>query len=155
MAATEKLGMQLIEGSDVVDPSVINDNFKKVDGLAVDYVVESGMSGEWWYRKWNSGRYECGVDRKAFDNVQTGTPITDVFFSRRLTFDSFPINFVSPPLSIIQFIEASAGNEQHVIWTVNTGDATNNRPPNFAVATAIAVNLGTCYIGCYTTGRWK
>lgn len=32
---------------------------KILDALKVDYIVAEGTSGSWFYRKWNSGKYEC------------------------------------------------------------------------------------------------
>lgn len=32
---------------------------KILDALKVDYIVEQGTSGDWIYRKWNSGIAEC------------------------------------------------------------------------------------------------
>ena len=59
---TSNMTLEHIDPSDYVSPDVINSNFDKVDKLGVDYVVASGKSGEWWYRKWKSGRLEQGVD---------------------------------------------------------------------------------------------
>lgn len=160
MATTEKLGMRLIEGSDLVDPNVINDNFKIVDNIGTDYILESGNSGDWWYRKWASGRAECGVDHAAFANVVTATQLSGgaIYASRQLQFPAFPkeIGFIGDPLSIIEFKYSSLNANQHIVWILNTAGTNTDRPPNFAiVATASNINLGTCYVGCYTLGRWK
>ena len=66
MSNTTHMNIQLINSSDFVDPSVINNGFQKLDALGIDYVIESGTSGEWWYRKWKSGRADCGIDSHTF-----------------------------------------------------------------------------------------
>ena len=55
---SDNMGLETINSSDYVSPTPINNNFQKLDALGLDYVVESGRSGEWWYRKWKSGRAE-------------------------------------------------------------------------------------------------
>ena len=64
MAKTPNLGINEINGSDYIDYSVFNTVFNTLDALGLDYIVEKGTSGEWWYRKWKSGRAECGIDNK-------------------------------------------------------------------------------------------
>ena len=51
---SNNMGLTNIDPSDYVSPDTINQNFNKLDALGLDYVVESGYSGEWWYRKWKS-----------------------------------------------------------------------------------------------------
>lgn len=60
--ATANLGLEIIDLESQASPEPINENFKKVDKLAVDYIVEQGESGNWYYRKWNSGL--CEFDGK-------------------------------------------------------------------------------------------
>lgn len=37
---------------------------KILDALKADYIVEQGTSGNWTYRKWNSGIAECWGEYK-------------------------------------------------------------------------------------------
>ena len=64
MASTTNLEIEKLNSADYVSVEPINNAFDKLDALGVDYVTESGTSGEWWYRKWKSGRAECGIDQK-------------------------------------------------------------------------------------------
>ena len=59
MAKTSNLSLNLLNGADFVDYTALNTIFESLDALGLDYIVEQGVSGEWWYRKWKSGRAEC------------------------------------------------------------------------------------------------
>ncbi len=69
MAVTENLKLELINASDFVSPDPINTAMKALDALGLDYIVEEGTSGEWWYRKWKNGKAECGIFDHNFGNV--------------------------------------------------------------------------------------
>lgn len=48
--------------SDDMTPAQIEDFVQSLNAVAtssVDYIVEQGQSGDWMYRKWNSGIAEC------------------------------------------------------------------------------------------------
>ena len=40
-------------------PYGFNDDKSKYELNAADYIIEQGQSGDWFYRKWNSGIAEC------------------------------------------------------------------------------------------------
>lgn len=60
---TSILSLTCVEENDAISPSPFNNAFTTLDGLGVDYIVDTGdiinSSGTWTYRKWNSGKYEC------------------------------------------------------------------------------------------------
>lgn len=102
--ATTNLGLAIINSSDYVSPSPINSNMEKLDALGIDYVVEQGTSGDWWYRKWKSGRAECGVDKKDFGilTFHAGTASGHESFyytDKQLTFGAYPFTFASTPFA--------------------------------------------------------
>lgn len=97
MAETSNLGLQKINSSDFVSPDPINNNMDKLDKLGVDYIIEQGKSGEWWYRKWKSGRAECGVDNKHF-GASTLVDMGNIWqSSENFTFGAYPFAFKSAP----------------------------------------------------------
>ena len=57
--ATTNLGLKTINQSDNISPDPINQNMEKLDKLGLDYVTQQGKSGNWRYRRWKSGTYEC------------------------------------------------------------------------------------------------
>lgn len=101
----DKMGLELINASDYVSPDPINRNFEKLDVLGTDYVTEQGTSGEWWYRKWKSGRAECGIDSKTFPRqTLVGTQFGDDWRTPTLSFGAYPFSFSAAPFSIIAFL---------------------------------------------------
>jgi hypothetical protein len=154
--ATTNLGLETINSSDYISPDPINNNMAKLDKLGVDYVVERGTSGEWWYRKWNSGRAECGIDNKQFGSSSLsaiGGSGTTGYGSSQYTFGAYPFNFASRPFTIISF----QGDKQ---WSgrgsyISMGHSTSTSvSPNFFV---VDFNPGTIepMAGIYVSGRWK
>ena len=100
--ATKNLGLDIINSSDYVSPTPINNNMNKLDALGVDYVVAQGKSGEWWYRKWKSGRAECGIDSKQFGEVSWRKTAIG-YVSSDLSFGAYPFSFASRPYTNIVF----------------------------------------------------
>ena len=66
---TPNMSLALVPTSNFVTPEDFNRNFEKLDALGLDYVTEFGTSGEWWFRKWKSGRAQCGIDYKEFGDA--------------------------------------------------------------------------------------
>lgn len=101
--ATSNLGLETINSSDYVSPTPINNNMNKLDALGVDYIVEKGKSGEWWYRKWKSGRAECGIDSKQFSQFSNWTQSGVGYLSPDMSFGAYPFSFSSRPFTCITF----------------------------------------------------
>lgn len=160
------LGLTMIQGSDLVDPQVINNNFIKVDDALVDYVVEESTVGEWWYRQWNSGRMECGVDSKSFGSFGATNmhPWGDskiqgiqVYSTSAMRFDRYPKTFVSRPHVIITH-QDETGVGKGLMGYVKLGSTSNqgtSQPPNFAYMSLDSTPLTNSYFSIYAIGRWK
>lgn len=101
--ATTNLGMEIVPTSDFVSPEPFNRNFEKIDALGVDYIVEKGTSGEWWYRKWKSGRAECGIDNKQFGQYKLTKQSYGLAITDTMSFGAYPFSFKSRPFTIISF----------------------------------------------------
>lgn len=110
---TEHLNMSLINASDYVDPSVINDNFSILDDLGVDYIIEQGQSGSWYYRKFKSGIAECW-GRIAFAATTASGAVQSGF--------TFPFSFSSAPVVAIS-CGVSGRNDAYLRYVSST--ATN------------------------------
>lgn len=155
MANTDKLGMTLIQGSDVVDYNTLNNNFQILDKLGVDYVIENGTKGEWWYRKWNSGRAECGVDARNFGNVGfEGWTYQGFHITTLVTFGNYPFTFSTVPNTIVTFKSPDSGTPGFIIFAHANSDAYTH--PSFRYATPSETNsLTNAIFGTYVTGRWR
>lgn len=89
---TTNLGLTIINHGDNVSPDPINNNMQTLDALGVDYIVQQGTSGNWRYRRWKSGTYECWGTYKQ----QTASPTVedDDYGAFEM---AYPITFVVAP----------------------------------------------------------
>ena len=154
MAETTNLGIALIDASDYVSPDPINEGFELLDALGLDYIVEqSSNSGGWWYRKWKSGRAECGIDAKNFGSVAHTTTWNTMYRSPQLSWGSYPFAFKSRPMVVMSFLySADGGHESYVTYT---GTTSTTVAPKFRL---IDPNSGTATdatFGIYVYGFWK
>jgi hypothetical protein len=157
MATTSNLSIDLLNSSDYVSVDLINNAIEKLDVLGADYVVASGTSGEWWYRKWKSGRAECGIDSKSFAEVQL-TSWGSLYISQAYTFGAFPseLTFDAKPYVGIMYLNSTsgaAGGLIHVRAQKSSEGLTTS--PSFSVVDATQATYGTPTFGCYVVGRWK
>lgn len=156
MAGTSNLGLSIINSSDYVSPDPINENMNKIDKLGLEYVVESGTSGEWWYRKWSSGRAECGIDYKDFGEKSMVQWTTDKSFyaTEQLTFGAYPLSFAANPLRIISFIEDKLLKTRIGFVICESASSPTTLSGNFRIADTYNSTLHPC-CGIYVCGRYK
>lgn len=155
MATTTNLELNKIEPEDYVDLDPINKNWDKIDQLGVDYVIEQGKSGEWWYRKWKSGRAECGIDQKTFADM-TSYKWGALYRVGPYKFPNFPITFSSPPISNIMY--RSDNNNYGGILHVHPwyGTQALTAPPSFSIADPLGPHTYKSPVcGIFVTGTWK
>lgn len=139
MAATTNLGLAQVDSSDFVSPEPFNTNFELLDKLGLDYIVESGTSGEWWYRKWKSGRAECGIDNKAFNAVDLhvwGGSTSGLYATTQYSFGAYPFAFATKPYVGILFAydKQYSGRGSFVIHFNNQS---TTQSPNFEIVDPI------------------
>jgi hypothetical protein len=150
--ATDNLGLDLINSSDYISPDPINANMEKLDALGVDYVVSQGTSGEWWYRKWNSGRAECGIDAKQFGEL-TFSSTAIGYRTPDITFGAYPFNFTSRPFTMISFLGDLNRTDRESFCAMKQTSSTS-ASPYFSI-----VDWGDAAIkplvGIYVCGKWK
>lgn len=149
----DNMGLVNIDPSDYVSPDTINNNFKKLDALGLDYIVESGYSGQWWYRKWKSGRAECGIDSKNFGNVSHTIAYANWFISADLSFGAFPFAFSAPPFVAISFNGSSDGHHRSYISYRGANSTTTS--PAFNIVDPKSDKATNAYFGIYVCGRYK
>jgi len=149
----DNMGLVNIDSSDYVSPNDINNNFKKLDALGLDYVTASGKSGEWWYRKWKSGRMECGIDDKNFGNVAHTEPWSNMYVSAQLNFGAYPFAFASRPFATITFQSNSGGEHKSYISYVSSTSTTTS--PKFMLVDPNSGTANSAHFGIYVCGRYK
>lgn len=129
---TTNLGLATINQSDNISPTPINQNMEKLDALGLDYVVAQGTSGNWRYRRWKSGTYECwgryakqsaaptimGYDNQGYAQVTMQYPVTFVeapVVTATARADDNPKCFVA-------YMEHHTGDAQFWVGGLNWGE---------------------------------
>lgn len=151
--ATANLGLESVDPSDYVSPTPFNTNFEKLDALGLDYVTASGKSGEWWYRKWKSGRMECGIDDKNFGNVAHTSPWGYVYVSADLNFGAYPFAFASRPFASITFQSTTGTVHNSYLSYVSSTSTTTS--PKFKLIDPNSGTANSAHFGIYVCGRYK
>lgn len=153
MASTTNLGMEIEPTSNFVSPETFNKNFQILDALGVDYIIEKGTSGEWWYRKWKSGRAECGIDDKAFANQDHKSAWGSMYTTAIMSFGAYPFSFASRPFAIISFNSDSSGSHRSYISMESS--TSTSQAPRFSLVDPNSGTITAPHFGIYVCGRYK
>lgn len=155
MTSTTNLGLDVINASDYISPEVINKNFSKVDAVGKDYIVEQGTSGEWWYRKWKSGRAECGIDYKDFGDQNFASRGWSSFYGTDyMNFGAYPFAFSKRPYTSIRFLYDSVLGSGRLSFVVEGSTQSTTTAPSFFLADA---SSGAChpFFGIFVAGYYN
>ena len=149
--STTNLSLETIDSSDYISPDPINSNFEILDALGVDYVTSAGTSGSWWYRKWKSGRAECGIDYKSFGTISCNTAYASLYkYGTMLSFGSYPFTFSSTPMAVISPRYWTGSSNNLIVKYVRSSSTTSS--PKFDVIGG-KDDYGTFYAGIYVCGK--
>ena len=151
MANTTNLDMEIVPTSNFISPEPFNNNFKKLDKLGIDYVVESGTSGEWWYRKWKSGRAECGIDSKNFGNADLESWGAVYSTYKGWSFGAYPFSFSKTPF--VAITPAPGSGYYGIILTSSSSPTT--RSPEVDIWRATKTSISNVILGIYVCGAYK
>lgn len=115
-------------------------------GSADDYVTEQGTSGDWTYRKWNSGTAECW--RTISDSrSSTAFSATGSVYYRNVTGISFPTNLFTARPKVV--VNADFGN-------VGSASATAVSSTGFTITELSAVSTARAVaLDIYAVGSWR
>ena len=156
MATTTNLSITKLNSADYVSVDPINEALDTLDKLGVDYVTASGTSGEWWYRKWKSGRAECGIDNKSFGTVAITTEWGALFCSENnLTFGAYPFSFSSKPFVTITFNGSKSGDQSQQSYTACAASTSTTTSPTFRLIDPYSGTHDDCQCGIYVCGVYK
>ena len=121
-----------------------------IQGEAVaDFVVEQGIVGNWYVRKWYSGYAECWYKRNADVNVdaQWGTAL----YYGTVAATYYPFTFAEVPSCQIT---CEYGDDNMSLFLATSGSSSTGRTPTVMLCRTDAqlVNVNIQY---YAIGRWK
>lgn len=153
---TKNLNLPEMDGSDYISVDVFNEAFSKLDALGIDYVIESGQKGEWWYRKWKSGRAECGIDAKKFPRQEMNNygGSDKLFMTPPTSIGDYPIQFRSKPNCVVNFIEDKAFGPGRGAVVANQGNGTTSKGPSVFMIDP-SKKTAEIVFGVYVTGWYK
>lgn len=153
---TNNLSLHIIDESEYIEPDPINENFKKVDAAFADYVVEQGIKGEWWYRKWNSGRAECGVDSKNFGTQECTAAWAAGWYrsTTNINFGAYPFTFLLKPLATVVLNDTDKDGYMGFVAATGRGSTTTNSP-TYIMANPTSDKFTNCKFSIYVVGKWK
>ena len=112
MALSPNLNLVEIQSSDYVSPKDIDDNFKTIDKLGLDYITDQGVSGNWTYRKWKSGFAECWARHDFAATTASGHLQSGV---------RFPFSFSSSPV-VTMAAGVSGRADAYISYTQSSKD---------------------------------
>ena len=126
---------------------------------AADYVVETGTSGKWAYRKWASGIGACWATL-GFTSLAVSNAWGSMYYATWMNSEvnkngrKYPFNFVQEPT-----VTASPGRGSNDYWLVtdtanNTGTPLTHAPA-FCIARASAGTVTSPQVAYSVVGRWK
>ena len=115
-------------------------------GSADDYVTEQGTSGDWTYRKWNSGVAECWRTITD-DRPSTAFSATGSVYYRNVTGINFPTSFFNARPKVV--VNADFGN-------VGSASATGVSATGFTITELSAVSTARAVtLDIYAVGTWR
>lgn len=120
-------------------------------GKAVtDFIIEQGASGDWFYRKWNSGIAECWLRKNVWGNCNTawGSMYISEFSSGAVP---YPFEFTAIP---VETVTVKAGTWSAFVYTVAENTATTTGEYKVA-RPAVAVSPFNARYSFYVIGNLK
>ena len=117
----------------------------QIQGKCIDFIVESGTSGIWKYRKWNSGLAECwGTHTQGLTTSRTWGPLY-----RGEAFDlAYPFTFAEVPQEIYGF----SSNVSAIALTYSQNNTTRTTTYNAVYYQNTTIEI---HLNLYVRGRWK
>ncbi len=153
---TSHLDLDLIDPDDMVSVDPLNNNFTKIDAANADSIIERGASGDWWYRKYRNGRYECGIEFKWLDKKKIEMYKDPIGWSQEYSLPAYPITFVGRPYCNIVYLDENGGSYAKLhAWVAMNKQISRTNPPTFRIITLAGRNPIKPAVGCHVIGHWK
>ena len=120
-----------------------------ISGVCADYVVESGKSGIWTYRKWNSGIAECWGIYSASGVNLTANHYSGFYYSASISV-SLPFTFAAAPVGTY-----SGGCTDYITFVTPTGQPTTTQARFWIACLDAGAKSCSVSVGMMIRGRWK
>lgn len=120
-----------------------------ISGVCADYVVESGKSSIWTYRKWNSGIAECWGIYSASGVNLTASHYSGFYYSASISV-SLPFTFAAAPVGTY-----SGGCTDYITFVTPTGQPTTTQAKFWIACLDADAKNCSVSVGMMIHGRWK
>lgn len=146
---------KIVKAEPVFDWSGQDFNFNvpvSINGVELDYIVDAGTSGDWTYRKWNSGKAECWATISFSTAINTAWG--SFYISSSSSRQSYPLTFTSRP---VEQTTLQANTYQGILFPDKDGYGVNSstQSARYAICRPSSVSSSTFYISYYVVGKWK
>lgn len=122
-------------------------------GLMSDYVVDQGTSGDWTYRKWNSGFAECETTQHLTLSGTGALWKTPIYGYTNVPRLSYPFTFVQVPDEVVS---AKGGVNAFWLYKQAGGDNSTTQAGLYALIKVDSFTSGsTANISYIVKGKWK
>ena len=120
------------------------------DSLMNDFVIGEGTSGSWFYRKWNSGRYECWM-RDSSKKATIDTAWGGLYYGTISAYP-YPVTFVGDYPVVNITVQAANGG----CWAVpNYSDYSFASTGTIYLYRPTTVSNMNITVNIYACGRWE
>lgn len=120
--------------------------------VASDFIVEQGTSGDWIYRKWNSGIAECWARKAVNTAVQTAWGNLYVSGALSATNLAFPFTFTAIPMINVNLSGSGSGA---FIIASGSGSSSTTNTGIYEIARGTAAAAANYGVNYDVRGRWK
>ena len=133
----------------------INDNSLKYNGNNIPFIVESGISGIWTYRKWSDGIAECwGNYNYQFNAGTAHTSWGGVYYiSEGLPAIDYPFTFTQIP--VVNAFVYNNGTTGAYWVAARANGTTNATPPLYMLRGNSNASAGKFVVSYQVRGTWK
>ena len=117
----------------------------------VDYVVETGVDGIWFYRKWHSGRAECYGTLKVTADLQTAFEGAALYYnSSAIKNVQYPITFKKAPIEL-----ASLQSPSGIVWLAGKSTNSTSKSAAYSLISPDKLSSVTYCVALNVIGYWK
>jgi hypothetical protein len=117
----------------------------------VDYIIESGINGIWYYRKWHSGRADASGVLTLTTSIQNALEGATLYYdSRAMSQVNYPITFKQTP-SEIATVQSPGG----LVWLASRTANTTTKSSAYSLISTDSHNSATYQVSLRAEGFWK
>jgi uncharacterized protein YktA (UPF0223 family) len=116
-----------------------------------DYVVKSGVDGNWTYQKWKSGIATCWCTIKLSTSIQNTFDDIELFYDNKVQSIKYPFAFKEVPSEV-----ATLQSPGWIVWLANKSKNTKNTSGVYTIVSPDKQSTNADYIiSLQVEGLWR